>query len=124
ARPNQLQRPLIQLPEIIRSIEQPVFPVVAEPPDRVHDGIDILLFFLLRIRIVEAQVRLATELRGQPKVQPNGFCVTNMQIPVGLRWKSLMDSPVVLVRLQILDNNVADEIRWTSRGHMFSTLPA
>ena len=60
---DELDGPLVELVEIIGGVEEAVFPVEAEPADVVHDGIDVLLLFLVGIGVVEAQVGLAAELR-------------------------------------------------------------
>jgi hypothetical protein len=58
-------RPLIQLAEIIGRVKHAAFPVEAQPAHVLDDRIDVLLLFLLGIRVVEAQIALAAELRGQ-----------------------------------------------------------
>ena len=53
--------PIVELLEVVRGVEQPIFPIAAEPADVVDDRIDVLLLFLGRIRVVEPQVELAAE---------------------------------------------------------------
>ena len=59
ARLDELDRPIVKLLEVVGGVEQPVFPIEAQPADVVHDRIDVLLLFLGRIGVVEAQVALA-----------------------------------------------------------------
>ncbi len=45
---DELDRPVVELLEIIGRVEQPVFPIAAQPADIVDDRIDVLLLFLGR----------------------------------------------------------------------------
>ena len=63
-------------------------PRKTEPMHGINDRIDVFLFFLLRIGIVEAQVTTATIITGQTKVQADRLGVTKMQIAVRLRRKA------------------------------------
>src|SRR5206468_1061334 len=95
-----------------------------EPPDGVHDGIDVLLLFFLRVGVVEAQVSLPAELRSQTEIQPNGLGMADVQIAVGLGRKPCMHPAAILVGLQIFEDDVANKIRWTTGGHSSHTLLA
>ena len=59
---DQLHGPLVELVEIVGGVEEPVFPIAAEPVHVFDDRIDVLGLFLGRIGVVEAQVALAAEL--------------------------------------------------------------
>ena len=59
---DQLDRPLVELVEIVGGVEEAV-PVEAEPLDVFHDGVDVLGVFLLGIGVVEAQVGLCRRTR-------------------------------------------------------------
>src|SRR5207253_10726277 len=80
----------------------------------LHDGVDVFGLFLLRIRVIEAQVGLAAKLVCQSEVQADGFGVSDMQVAVRLGRKTSLHPPAVLVGLQVFQNDVANEIRWTS----------
>ena len=107
---DQLNGPLIELVEIVGRVEKPVAPIAAEPADILDDRVDVLGFFFRRIGVVEAQVAFAAELRGQPEIQVDGFGVADVQIAVRLRRKTRMHAPAVLVGLQIIQDDVADEV--------------
>ncbi len=116
ARLDQLHRPLVQLVEVIGGVEQAVFPIEAQPADVVHDGIDVLGLFLLGVGVVEAQVGLAAELRRQAEVEADGLGVADVQVAVGLGRKARVHAAAVLVGLQIVEDDVADEIRSAAGG--------
>ena len=112
---DQLDRPFVELVEIIGSIEEAV-PVEAKPLDVFHDGVDVLDIFLLRIGVVEAQVGMSAELVGETEVEADRFGVSDMQVAVGLRRKSRLHAPVVLVRLQSSSNSIAKKVGGTRLG--------
>jgi phosphohistidine phosphatase SixA len=58
-------------------------PVEAEPAHRVDDGVDVLLLFLLRIGVVEAQVAAAAVVARQAEVQADRLGVAEC---AGSRW--------------------------------------
>ncbi len=75
------------------------------------DGIDILLLFLLRIGIVEAQVGLAAELVREPEVDADRLGVADMQIAVGLGGKAgLHDRVAELLRAHILGDLIVEKV--------------
>ena len=106
---DQLDRPLIQLVEIIRRVKQPI-PPETEPLHVLHDGVDVLGIFLFRIRVVEAQVGLAAKLVGKSEVEADRLGVSDVQISVGLRREASLHTPVVLIRLQVFEEAFANEI--------------
>ena len=59
-------------------------PVEPQPLDGVEDAVDILLLFLLRVGVVEAQVADAAVLGREPEVQRDAFRMTDVQIAVRL----------------------------------------
>ncbi len=74
------------------------------------DGVDILLLFLLRIGVVEAQVGLAAKLVRKAEINADGLGVADVQIAVGLRRKArLNDRVAVLLRAHVLGHLVAKE---------------
>ena len=110
ASPDQLQRPLVKLAEVIRRIAEPL-PVEAQPADVLLDRIDVLLLFLLGIGVVEAQIGLAAELVGQPEVKADGFGVADMEVTVGLGWKARLHHRIaVLFGAHVLRDPVAEKV--------------
>jgi len=50
----------------------------------IDDGIDVLLFFLFRVGVVEAQVAGAAVLERQAEIEADRLGVAEVQIAVGL----------------------------------------
>ena len=113
---NQLHGPLIELIEVVGCIVKPV-PLEAEPAHIFHDRVDVLGLFLLRIGVVEAQIRLAAELVGQSEVEADCLGVPDVQVAVRLRRKARLDGGIAeLFCPDIFDELVAYEIRRSGRG--------
>ncbi len=85
---DQGDGPLVQLLEVVRGEEQVVAPVVAQPAHVGLDGVDVLLLFLLRVRVVEAQVAAAAELLGDAEVETDRLGVADVQVAVRLGRKT------------------------------------
>ena len=49
----------------------------------INDRIDVFLFFLFRVGVVETQVTAATVITRQPEVQADRLGVTEVQVAVG-----------------------------------------
>ena len=99
---------LIQLIVIFRCIEQ-VVPLKSHPADIFHDGIHILRIFLSGIRIVKAQIASAAVLGRSPKVNADGFDMTDMHISIGL-WREPRHHLGVYALRQIFVNFSFDKI--------------
>jgi hypothetical protein len=108
---DQLDRPFIHLPEVIGAVKEPVVPVAADPPDVLDDGIDVLLLFLLRVGVVEAQVELAAELLGDAVVQADALGVANVQIAVRLRREPRRHPSAPFARPDIVRHDLPDEVQ-------------
>ncbi len=106
---DQLFRPCIQLPEIVRCVIQVPAPIETEPTDTVLDGVDILHVFFGRICVVEAEMAASAVISRQPEIETDGLGVTDVEVAVGLGRKSGDDVPV-LAGPQILVNDGADEV--------------
>ena len=65
---------------------------------------------LLGVGVVEAQVGFAAELGRETEVQADGFGVADVEIAVWLRRKARVDPSLVLVGLQVVENDIANEI--------------
>ena len=94
ARLDQRDGPLVQLLEVVRGEKQVLTPVIAEPAHVGLDGVDVLLLFLLRVRIVEAQVAAAAELLGNAEVEADRLGVTDVQVAIRLGRKARHDRRV------------------------------
>ena len=82
----------------------------AEPLDVFLDRVDVLSLFLLGIRVVEAQVRMAAEFVGESEVEADRLGVADVQISVGLGRKAGLHPAVVFIGLQVVENDVAYEV--------------
>ena len=109
ARLNQLDGPLVKLIEIVGRVVQ-AGPLIAQPVHVANDGIDVLLLFFLGIGVVEAQVGLAAKLRRQPKVQVDRLGMSEVQVAVGLGRKAGLHPSGELVRLEVGNDDVANEV--------------
>src|SRR5205823_11220115 len=113
---DELDCPLVELIEIVGGIEEPAFPIEAQPPNIVDNGVDVLGFFLGWIRIVKSQVGLAAKLRSQAKVQADGFGMSNVEITIGFGRKAGMDASCELIGLEVFADDLANEIRGSDRS--------
>ena len=85
---NQVNRPLVQLVEILRGIAHFARPFEAQPFHVAFDRVDIFLVFFGRVGVVKTQMRYAAEFLSQPEVHTNGFGVTDVQVAIRLRRKA------------------------------------
>ena len=85
---DQVNRPLVQLIEVLRRVTHFTGPLEAQPLDVAFDGVDVFLVFFCRVGVVKTQMRHAAKLLSQPKVHTNGFGMTDVQIAVWLRRKA------------------------------------
>jgi hypothetical protein len=65
-----------------------MLPGEAQPLDRVEDGVDVFLFFLLRVGVVETHVAAAGVVSGQAEVQADRLGVADVQVAVRLGRKT------------------------------------
>src|SRR5437879_815922 len=107
---DQLDRPLIELAEIIRRVEKPV-PMEAEPLDVFLDRLDVFNVFFLWIRIVETQVRVAAKLVRQAEVDADRLGVADVKITIGLGREAGLHTSVVLVGLEVFGDPVVKKVR-------------
>ena len=87
-----------------------IAPVVAEPAHVGLDRVDVLLLFLDRVRVVEAQVAVAAELRGDAEAERDRLGVTDVQIAVRLGRKA-RDDLGVLSGGDVGGDDLANEVR-------------
>ena len=88
---DQVLRKTVEMFEIIRRVVKMPAPVEAEPSHRIEYGIDVLLLFFFRIRVVEAQVAEAAVVARQPEVETDRLGVPDVQVAVGFRGKARAD---------------------------------
>ena len=67
-------------------------PAETEPLDVAANRIDILLFFLCRVGVVEAQVAVSAIIARDTEIQANRLGVADMQVSVGFRRKTRDDT--------------------------------
>ena len=89
--PDQVDRPVVQLLEIVGRVVEVLAPVEAEPAHVRLDGVDVRLLFLLRVRVVEAEVTAAAELVGDAEVEADRLRVADVQVAVRLRREARDD---------------------------------
>ena len=116
--PYQLFGESVQPLEVVRGVEQPLLPVVAQPAHVRHDRLDVLELFFCRIRVVKTQVALPPELLGDPEVQDDGLGVADVQVPVGFRRKARVNPAAVLAGPAVSQDDAADEIRTRCLGSL------
>ena len=107
---DQLDRPIVELLEVIGRVEQPIFPIAAQPADVVDDRIDVLLLFLGGIRVVEPQVELAAVFLREAEVQADALGVADVQIAVRLGRKPRMHAAAVLAGGAVGVDDLLDEV--------------
>ena len=84
---NQLDRPQVELLEVIRGVVLAVLPVVAQPMDILFDRIDVFGVFLDRVGVVVAQVALAAKGFRQAEIDADRLGMADVQIAVGFGGK-------------------------------------
>ena len=107
---DQRLRELIQPVEIVGRVVLVRPPLEAEPAHRLLDRVDILLLFLRRVGVVEAQVAAPAVLGREAEVEADRLRVPEMQVAVRLGRKAGHHLPVAAgaeVRLDDLADEVA-----------------
>jgi hypothetical protein len=84
-------------------------PVEAQPAHVGLDGVDIFLFFLRRIGVVEAQAAMAAEFLRHAEVQADRLRVADMEIAVRLGRKA-GDDVAVPTRIEIGADDISNEV--------------
>src|SRR5439155_21936809 len=105
---DQVDGPLVELMEVVGGVVEMLAPVEAEPADVLLDRVDVLLLFLDRVRVVEAQVTAPAELLGDPEVERDRLGMADVEVSVRLGREPrhhLRDATVA----QIGGNDLTDE---------------
>ena len=108
---NELLSVLVQLVEIIGSVEFTIAPVTAKPADIFPDGLHVFRVFLRGIRIIEAQIAEPVELLRHTEVQADGLGMPEVKVAVRFGWEPRMHLPVKTARGIVCHNLCADKIR-------------
>ena len=74
--------------EKIGSVKETVIPIVAQPVDVILDGLDKDFIFLDRVGVVHAEVAEAAQDFCRTKIYDDSLGVADVQIAVGLGWKT------------------------------------
>src|SRR5262249_57565121 len=88
---DELHGPLIELLEVVARVIEVPAPVEAEPADVAHDRVDVLLAFLGRVGVVEAQIAVPVELLRHAEVEADRLGVADVEVAVGLGRKARDD---------------------------------
>ncbi len=107
---NQALGELIELLVVVRRIELAISPVEPQPPHIVLDGIDVLDVFLHRVRVVEAEIADAAEVRGDAEVHADRLGVADVQVAVRFGRKAGDDAAAVLSGGDIGADDLSDEV--------------
>ena len=107
---DELLGPLIELLEIVGRVIEVLAPVEAEPADVALDLVDVLLRFLDRVRVVEAEIAVPAELLRDAEVDADRLGVADVQAAVRLRRKPRDDRAPVFAGHDVLRDDFANEI--------------
>ena len=114
---DQVYGPVVELVEIVGGEVEMLAPVEAEPADVFLNRVDVLLLFLDRVGVVEAQVAAAAELLGDPEAERDRLGVAEVEVSVRLGREArhdLRDSALAHVG----GDDLADEIASFGRGRI------
>jgi hypothetical protein len=88
-----------------------ITPIEPHPLDVRFDRFNVFDIFFAWIGIIEPQVASAFVFGGNAEIEADGLGVSNMQVPVRLRWESGYDPALVFACLQVFGNDIANEVR-------------
>src|SRR6202012_4371784 len=106
---DQSLRPFVEPIEVVRGVKRLTNPIVAKPPHIRLDGVDILLLFLGRIGVVEAQVAVARKFLRNSEIERDRLSVANMEVAVWFRRETGHDL-LVFAGSEIRGDNVANKV--------------
>ncbi|MNZ42115.1 hypothetical protein D3C78_596830 [compost metagenome] len=107
---DQLDRPVVQLVEVLRSVAHRAGPLEAQPLDVALDRVDVLLVLFGRVGVIETQVTGSAEFLGQAEVHADRLGMADVQVTVGLR-RETGDDAAVLARVQVGLHDRTQEVR-------------
>ena len=85
---DQADSEFVKLVKVVGGIVKPVLPIEAQPSHILFDRLNIFLFFLCRIGIVESQVAEAVVIFCQSKIEADRLCMSDMEISVRARGEN------------------------------------
>src|SRR6516162_5736855 len=97
-------------------------PVEAEPMNVALDRVDVLLLLPGRVGVVEAQVAAAAIFLRHTKIDPDRFCVTDVEIAVWL-WREAGHHLGGAPRSDIGFDDVADKVAACRHRLVFHYIP-
>ena len=109
AGPDQVDRPGVQLLEVVRGVVEVLAPVEAEPAHVGLDRVDVLLLLLDRVGVVEAEVAAAAELAGDAEVEADRLGMADVEVAVRL-GREAGDDRSDSAGAQVGGDDVADEV--------------
>jgi hypothetical protein len=106
---DEMDRPLVELVEVVGGVVEMLAPVEAEPADVFLDRVDVLLLFLDRVGVVETEMAPSAELLRDPEVERDRLRVADVEVSVRLRREAGHDfrDPA---GAQVGGDDLADEI--------------
>src|SRR4029077_19043094 len=106
----ELDRPRIELLEVVARVVEMLAPVVAQPAYGLDDRVHVLLAFLGGVGFVEPEGAAAAELAGDTEIDRDRLGVTDMEIAVGLRRKARDHIPAETPAGVVLPDAIPDEV--------------
>ena len=106
---DQVDGPLVELLEVVGGEVEVLAPVEAQPADVGLDRVDVLLLFLDRVGVVEAQVAVPAELLGDAEVEADRLGVADVQVAVRL-GREARDDLGVATGGDVGGDDLADEV--------------
>ncbi len=119
AGPDQVNRPFVELIEVVGREVEMLAPVEAQPADVFLDRVDVLLLLLDRVRVVEAQVAAPAELARDAEVERDRLRVPDVQVAVRLGREAGYHARMPALP-QVGGHDLADEIASLRRGRILS----
>ena len=112
---DQAHRQIIQLVKVVTGKALFTVPLEPQPLHILLDGLDVLVLFLLRIGIVEAQITATAIAFRDTEVEADRFRMADMQVTVGLRRKTGSHLAVIFTFCEVTVDDLSDKIAWRFR---------
>ena len=112
---DQMFGPSIELLEVVRGEVKVLAPIEAQPGDVCLYGIDVFLFFLGGVGVVETQGAVAAELAGHTEIEADRLGMPDVEVAVGLRREAGHHLGGAAGR-QVAGNDVTDEVTHAGCG--------
>ena len=109
ARFDQMFGPLVELFEIVRGKQRLLAPIESQPAQVLLNGVDIFLFLLDRIGVIQSKIAATAKFTGHTEVQRDRLGVPDVEIAVGFGWKS-RDHRIFAPGRKVVANDIADKV--------------